>query len=183
MVDLANHSDHLLVRGGKFQHVLRVGMQLPPAPLHLVGEACLWGSDEQTVEIDARVTLQRLMLDRIWDVLPFLSPCFYLSRLQKAESLCCCQRGFDPIEAIWNSSSDAWLSLFCKILATFEHIRVSTGLKYLAIELKTQLASILPASDSDWPSMHVHEEECVLSSAYLSVCLNRSIKIWNWGTH
>lgn len=38
LFDLASRSDHFLVRGGKFQHVLKVGMQLLPAPpLHLVG--------------------------------------------------------------------------------------------------------------------------------------------------
>lgn len=33
MFDLASRSDHLLGRGGKFQHVLRVRMQLPVALL------------------------------------------------------------------------------------------------------------------------------------------------------
>lgn len=61
--DLASRSDHLLVRGANFNMFsdseCSCRLPRPPPPSLPCGPptACLWGSDEQTREIDGRVTL------------------------------------------------------------------------------------------------------------------------------
>lgn len=68
------------------------------------------------------------MPDRIWAV-SFSSPCFYLPRLQKAESSCLWSRGFDLIAAIWNISSDA---------ETFEQIWVDFFIAFHTLKVPGQ---------------------------------------------
>lgn len=148
MFDLASRSDHLFVRGGKLQHVLRVGMQLPLAlpPLPFVGlqqhvyeEVMSTRGDRRkshVVAFDARQDMRCVVIPE--------SMLLSLKTSKKPKSSCW---WFDLITAIWKISSDACLSLCRSIFVTFEQskdlkvlgksVKNSTGTNSLRIRLRS----------------------------------------------
>lgn len=158
MFDLANRSDRLFVRRGKFQHVFRVGMQLPPPPPHYRPLFTLWAFASMFMrkwwaDVGDRGKSHVVAFDAPQDMRCVAIPESMLSSGKASQSrVLAVGKGLTRSEQYEISALNFWQLLHTSEL-TFSPL--STGLKNMVSELKTQVGSILPASDS----------------AYLPVCM------------